>query len=385
MRSCEPLPRESSLTEEELLDRLRAAKRVFLLEPGYGRKYLPLGLAKIATFVKANGGKVWFGRNYFGPPVDLICVSSLFTYDSAKVIRAILRGGSVSRNTPMIVGGIYASLMAQHLQENTDARAEIFTGYSPVLDQLVPDYSLAWGMEDPWNDFSYTFTSRGCPNKCSYCAVWRIEPQTWLNPRWRDHILPSKPCAMISDNNLSSTPDDHLFSVLDYLTATGKKVVFDNGFDAKHITDSMAARLSRLKYTRTGMRLAFDRIDEDEVFHRAVEKLIAAGVPRTEIMVYALFNFKDMPREALYRLGEIHKLGVRPYPTMYTPLNQHEARREKHFVGRYWTWPLVRVFRTYWLMAGIYSKMNFWEYAKTQDKVELGDEDWEKLNAEWRP
>lgn len=381
MCSCDSKVPAGILSEEEMLDRLRAARRVFLLEPDYKRKYLPLGLAKIATFVKGNGGEVWYGRRFFGPPVDLICTTSLFTYDSARVVETVNHARGVSRTTPILAGGIYASLMPNDMLERTYENAELFLGYSPILDELVPDYSLRWGMEDPWNDFSFTFTSRGCPNHCPYCAVWRIEPKVWMNPRWRDHILPGKPCAMISDNNLSAAPKEHLDEVLAYLERSGKKVVFDNGFDAKHITEEMAVKLARLKYTRTGMRLAFDRIEEDGVVQLAIEKLIAAGVPRTEIMVYALFNFKDTPREALYRLGEIRKFGARPYPQMYTPLNQREEKRKKHFVGRNWTWNLARVFRTYWLMAGIYSKMSFDEYARTQDKVELTIEDWDKLNA----
>jgi len=367
--------------EAELLDRLRSAKRVFLLEPQYGRKYLPLGLAKIATFVKQNGGRVWFGRKYLGPPVDLICATSLFTYDSAKVLASLRSAGSVAKDTPIIAGGIYASLMWRHLLSEMGDRVLVFRGFSKVLDELVPDYSLRWGMEKPWPSFSFTFTSRGCPNRCAYCAVWRIEQEPWINPRWRDHILLEKPCAMISDNNLSAAPPEHLYAVLDFLEKTQRKVVFDNGFDVKHITDEMAARLARLRFVRTGMRTAFDRIEEDGTFQIAIERLIAAGVKASDIMVYSLFNYRDKPREAMYRLSQIHRLGAKPYPTMYTPLNQSAPRREEHHVGKHWTWPLVRAFRAYWLFAGVYSKHDFEEWARGQDKIELSEEDWAAWHA----
>ncbi len=372
---------DGALTEGEMLDRLRSAKRVFLLEPGYTRKYLPLGLAKIATFVKRNGGRVWFGRGYYGPPVDLICVTSLFTYDSAKVVGAIKHASKFAPSTPILVGGVYASLMPKDLKKRIDGRAELFLGYSPTLDQLVPDYSPNWGLEDPWNDFSFTFTSRGCPNKCAYCSVWRIESKPWINPTWRDHILEDRPCAMLSDNNLSSTPADHLNEVLDYLAAKKKKVIFDNGFDVKHIDKEMAAKLGRIRYTRSGMRVAFDRIKEDGVFQDAVEMLKAGGVAKANILAYCLFNFKDTPREALYRMSECNRLGIRPYPQQYTPLDQAVDRRHAKFIGKHWTEPLVKVFRHYWLMAGIYTKQTFEEYAGKQDKVELTMADWDKFNA----
>ncbi len=370
-----------ALSEAEMLDRLRSAKRVFLLEPNYKRKYIPLGLAKIATFVKNNGGRVWFGRGYYGPPVDLICTTSLFTYDSAKVVGALKHAHGFGKGTPVLCGGVYASLMPKDLQRRAGDNTELFLGYSPELDKLVPDYSLPWNLEDPWNDFSFTFTSRGCPNKCSYCSVWRIESKPLLVENWRDHIVDEKPCAMLSDNNLSATPTEHLYEVIDFLAKKKKKVIFDNGFDVKHITEEMAHRLGKVKYTRSGMRTAFDRIEEDGVFQKAVEMLKAGGVAKSQILAYCLFNFTDTPKEAYYRMGECKRLGIRPYPQQYTPLNQAVDRRHAKFIGKHWTTNLVKVFRHYWLMAGIYTKYTFEEYAKIQDKVDLTMADWDKWNA----
>lgn len=373
---------DGALTEDEMLDRLRTAKRVFLLEPDYKRKYIPLGLAKIASFVKANGGRVWFGRDYFGPPVDLICVTSLFTYDSAKVLASIRHAEKTGRGTPILAGGVYASLMPKDIKERTGGKSELFLGYSRTLDQVVPDYSMGWGIEDPWPDFSFTFTSRGCPNKCAYCSVWRIESEPWINPSWRDHVIDSKPCAMLSDNNLSATPPEHLHAVIDFLVRKKKHVIFDNGFDVKHITEDMARRLGKVKFTRSGMRVAFDRIEEDGVFQAAVEKLKAGGVPKGEILAYCLFNFTDTPQQAYYRMKECVRLGIRPYPQQYTPLNQAVDRKKKKFIGKAWTEPLVKAFRGYWLMAGVYTKYTFENWMKAQDKFELSPADWDAWNAD---
>lgn len=372
---------DGALTEDEMLDRLRQAKRVFLLEPGYTRKHVPLGLAKIATFVKQHGGKVWFGRGYYGPPVDLICVTSLFTYDSGKVVGAIKHAEKFGRGTPILVGGVYASLMPQDIKARTNGKSDLFLGYSPALDYCVPDYSLPWKLEAPWDDFSYSFTSRGCPNKYAYCATWRIESEPLIIPNWRDHIVAEKKHVMLIDNNLPATPPEHLNEVLDFLVACGKRVNFDNGFDVKYITDEIAVRLGKIKYTRSGMRVAFDRIEEDGVFQPAVEMLKAHGVPKHEIMAYCLFNFNDTPRDAYYRARECVRLGIRPYPQQYTPLNQAVDRRTKRFIGKHWTDSLVKVFRHYWLMAGIYTKYSFESYAKEQDKVALTMADWDAWNA----
>jgi hypothetical protein len=339
------------LDELNLLEKLKA-KSVFLLEPDYRRKYPPLGLAKIASYILSQGGNVRYGRTYSGEPCDLVCVTSLFTYDSAAVLGAI---GQVRffGDRPIIVGGIYASLMPKHILRHYDV--DIFRGYSRTLDQCVPA-DLDWGVESPWNQYSYVFTSRGCPNQCPYCAVWRIEPDRWINPVWKDHI--TKDYVMISDNNLSAC--DHIYQVLDYLGDTEKRVIIDNGFDCKYINVDMARRLARLKFERQGMRIAFDRIQEDGIFQKAIETLISAGVSKYNITAYVLFNFTDTPREADYRARECHKLGIRPYPQMYTPL--HQTDREHPFVGKHWTLNLAKAFRFYWLFGGIYRHMTFDEF-----------------------
>ncbi|KKM12477.1 hypothetical protein LCGC14_1720170 [marine sediment metagenome] len=73
------------IEEKELIKKLKKAKKILLIEPPYRRKYIPLGLAKIASFAKNNGSEVIFQRGYSLRNVDLICITSLFTYDSQKV------------------------------------------------------------------------------------------------------------------------------------------------------------------------------------------------------------------------------------------------------------------------------------------------------------
>jgi hypothetical protein len=247
------------LSESVLIGILEKSKNVLLIEPDYKRKYVPLGLAKIATFVKDHGGKVSFSRRYEFGDYDLVCVTSLFTYDSEKVHRVLEDIRIWNPSVPVLVGGVYASLMASHILAKFP-NVRIFEGYSKIIDRYPPDYSINWGIEDAWKDYSFVFTSRGCPNNCPYCAVKRTEPEIWINPGWRDHIDLSKPYVMISDNNLSSQPMWHIKEVCDFLVEHNLKVVFDNGFDCKHITLEMAEMLGKLKFVpeRHGMRVAFD-------------------------------------------------------------------------------------------------------------------------------
>lgn len=360
------------IDETEMLKMVRKAKKVLLVEPEYPRKYPPMGLLKIASMVKANGGSVaGFYRGapggLFAPDADLICITSIFTYDVADVKRAICGARDAYPKTRIILGGVCASLISKELDKEFPD-VHIFKGYSKALDQCIPDYTIDCMVEDPWDQFSYTFTSRGCVNRCGYCAVWRIEPELWINPKWKDMILLSKPFAMISDNNISASPD-HLKEVAAHLTKTKRQVVFDNGLDCKLITDDMAKSLSTIRYTREGLRMAFDRIEDDGIFQRAVKRLTKAGVAPGNIMAYVLFNFNDTLDEANYRMRECARLGIRPYPQKFTPLN--ETNYDRNFLGKHWDADTASAFRYFWLMAGYYTKSTFNEFRDNIQKDPL--------------
>lgn len=372
------------MNEQELIKILKKSKRTLLIEPNYKRKYLPLGLAKISTFIKKNGGDVKFKRYYTPIDEDLVCVTSLFTYDSQKVLDVLNQIRTWGSETKVIIGGIYASLMPEHIKKKFP-NVEIFQGYSQELDLCSPDYSINWDVDEKWEKFSFVFTTRGCPNRCPYCAVWRIEPKVWINPDWKEHIDLNRPYVMISDNNLSAQPIEHFREICNFLIKNNKRVVFDNGFDCKQITKEFAELLGKLKYVKTGCRLAFDRIEEDGIFQKSVELLIKSGVPKSSLMAYVLFNFTDTPQEAIYRAEECVRLGIRPYPQKYTPLNSKS--RKEPYIGKYWTKNLSRAFRYFFLMAGHYTKHHFVDWIKEEvkngNKLKLTKKDLECLEKDY--
>lgn len=363
------------LVEQDMLSMLAPNRRVFLLKPKYRTtKYPPLGLMKIAAYVRQHGGKIKFGHHYLGEPCDAICVTTLFTYDSAAYIQALKQAVNLANGTPVIVGGIYASVLPDHLLGKVP-EVHLFKGYSEVLDQIVPEYALETDADSKWDQYSMVFTSRGCPNHCAYCVVGKIEPGQWLNPRWRDMILNDRPFVMISDNNLSATPHDHLIKVLHYLSTSRKAVTFNGGLDCKRITPELAEMLSHITFSRYGMRMAFDRIAENGIFQNAVTLLKQYGVPYQALMAYVLFNFNDTPKEASYRAYECTRFRVRAYPQMFQPIMQ--TSRKPMYVGKYWTARLAAYFRKFWLLAGLqrYSGKcgTFEHWLKTQY---MKDADW---------
>ena len=169
--------------------------RVLLVEPDYKNKYPPMGLMKISTYHKMLGDEVRFVKgvdpNVDATVWDRIYITTLFTFDFSISVETILHYMRlVDDVSSLYVGGIMASLMPENIVEATGIdRSHIFTGLftdtSVVgdnndinVDRLPLDYDI---LEDvnykyPAGDNYFAYTTRGCPNHCSFCAVPILEP-----------------------------------------------------------------------------------------------------------------------------------------------------------------------------------------------------------------
>ena len=218
--------------------------RVLLVEPNYKNKYPPMGLMKISTYHKMLGDEVRFVKgvdpNIDAAVWDRIYITTLFTFDfsiSAETILHYMR--LVDDVSSLYVGGIMASLMPENIVEATGIdRSHILTGLftdtSAVgdnndinVDQLPLDYDI---LEDvnykyPAGDNYFAYTTRGCPNHCSFCAVPILEPNFHVTNNIVEQIkvidqkYGPKQHLLLLDNNVLNTPN--LESLVDDLCAAG--------------------------------------------------------------------------------------------------------------------------------------------------------------------
>jgi hypothetical protein len=167
-----------------------------------------------------------------------------------------------------------------------------------------------------------TFTTRGCPNACGFCAVPRLEGEFKELDNWR--LAP-----LVCDNNLLASSKRHFNRVIDRLKAL-PGVDFNQGLDARLLTPYHASRLAELK--RVKVRFAFDHPSQETAVHDAIELCRGAGL--SDFSVYCLIGFDDDPESARCRLESVLSWGARTSPMRYQPL---DALAKNSHVAPGWT------------------------------------------------
>lgn len=175
-----------------------------------------------------------------------------------------------------------------------------------------------------------TFTSRGCVNRCAFCAVPIMEGALVELDDW-----PVRP--IICDNNLTACSQAHFDRVIDRLLEHNVKGVdFNQGLDARLLTEHHAERIAELY--RAGLlsfvRLAWDHSRLEAQFRRAHGILRDAGIPGRNIRVYCLIGFNDTPEDARYRLETVYYMGSLPTPMRYQHLH---STRKNEYIGEHWS------------------------------------------------
>jgi hypothetical protein len=178
---------------------------------------------------------------------------------------------------------------------------------------------VAYG--DPGEDFTpgkyirhgYTFTSRGCPERCWFCSVWKRSPKITpiaIQDGWN-----------ILDDNLLACPEGHFRAVLEMLARQDRRVEFTGGLQAARLRDWHVELLANLK-PRPVCFFAYDPGDAFETMRVAAEKMLGAGFTRAShrLRTFVLIGYpKDTFEKAEERLREMMSIGFTPYAMLWEP------------------------------------------------------------------
>ena len=304
-------------------------KTVLLVEPRKHKMALA-SLMKFSTYFSNKGYRIVYteGVQFFGLPkhVDVVVVSSVFTFDIPKVIECVNYYGAKyqleSKNVH--VGGVAVSLMYDYVNEMCP-NANIHIGLCDKIDQLPLDYSLY-----PDIDYSIVWTSRGCVRNCGFCAIPKMEGEIRHIENWEKQINMYKPRILAIDNNFTACSNEWFERVCKRLAYFKKTVDFNQSVDCRLFTEFHAKWFSKVRLEC--LRFSYDgkHVSEKKV-RDAVE--LARSYGHNDIRFDVLYNWKDTPEEFWHRLDVLCELKVKAFPMKFVPLDS----LHRNYVGKHWS------------------------------------------------
>ena len=152
-----------------------------------------------------------------------------------------------------------------------------------------------------------TITSRGCPNKCWFCSVWKREPKLIE--------LPIKDGYIVHDDNLLACSEQHIRNVFEMLKRQKKRAEFKGGLEAKLLDRWHVELLRELKPSK--MFFAYDTPDDREPLIK-MAKMLTPYFTRNKLSAYVLIGYpKDDFESATERLKFVKSLGICPFAMLY--------------------------------------------------------------------
>lgn len=329
-----------------------------------------IALMKWCRWCEDNGHEYQYVRGEVEPDIipDKILMSLIFTYYSKRYEKTIDYYLSKFATAKVIVGGVFPTLNPDWFKKSKwvsssffdgNDQIEIYQGLCPEIENLTPKYNVDIKSED---DYPYDrsrivlYASRGCTNKCSYCAVPRLEGSMksfksikgMLDTARED--LPEAKSVVLYDNNF--TEHEYFDNIVDELVEFNAPVDI-HGLHVDAFTRHHAERFAELKWKSQGrsefttsayLRFSFDKIQYAENVRRALGYVVDAGV-KAEFFCYMLYNWIDSPDDFWERImiaqDIVNDKGktIFLFPQRYEPFGALERNK---FIGKKWTPELVK-------------------------------------------
>jgi len=258
--------------------------------------------------------------------------------------------------TPVLLGGIYATLCPEHAREHSGADV-VITG--PGEEALVPQLAVL-GLPAPegghpgpplpddrpypaldlLSHLSYLpiLTSRGCPLDCDYCASRLLQPQFHRRRPlavveeilyWQERL--GLRDVAFYDDALLLNAENHLLPILAELARRSEFLRFHtpNGIHARLIIREVAAWLKRSHFSTLRLGAETTALGSARLDHKlqageleaALRYLREAGFFRQEIGVYLLIGLPEQDEaEVITSIQRVKELGGTPVLTLYSPI-----------------------------------------------------------------
>lgn len=197
--------------------------------------------------------------------------------------------------------------------------------YNEVGGNFVPGMYMKQG---------YVITSRGCPNRCWFCAV----------PKREGYMLRELPITdgwILTDDNLLACSEKHIDEVFSMLARQAHRPQFVGGLEAALLTSSAASRLRELR--PDSLFFAYDTPNDLEPLTEAGWLLFEAGFSKESntLRCYVLCGYQgDTFDKAQKRMGDAWNAGFMPMAMLYRDFKGDYSQEWKRF-QRQWANPII--------------------------------------------
>ncbi len=287
---------------------------------------------------------------------DVILVTSMMTYWYMGVFQAIALCKKIYPDVPVILGGIYTTLCPEHALHYSGADYYIYgegevsalklireitqssTSFIPVLKDLDSLPYPAFDLMEDLNSLAI-LTSRGCPNKCTYCASSLLHNTL----RQRNYLKVVEEIAYWINNypvkNIAFYDDALLYKAEERFIPLLRKLIrmntgctfhIPNGLHVSRITEEIASLLfqASCKTIRVGLETAIEERQTqtegkttNKDFERAVTQLWKAGYNPEDIGAYLLVGIPGQKVEEVREsIQFVMDCGARPFLAEYSPI-----------------------------------------------------------------
>ena len=260
-----------------------------------------LCLMKISAYHKSIGDQVewWNGLKHYNRVYQSRVFDDAYTKDLEWAVNAdeILKGGT---------------------------GYNIHTTLPDEIEHIYPDYSL-YRIQDT----AYGFLTRGCPRHCPFCIVGDKEGLKSHQVADLDEFYRGQKEIVLLDPNITASREcEKLF---DDLIKTKAWIVFNQGLDARLITDKECDQLNRMKIKM--IHFAWDNY-EMKTYEKLKEIRPLIKKRSRETRVYVLTNFNTTHEQDLERVYKLRELDYDPFVMIYDkPSAPKETRRLQRYVN----------------------------------------------------
>jgi len=296
------------------------------------------------------------GRLKDNAPPDAVLMTSMMTYWYPGVRHTIQLIRKIYPGIPVILGGVYATLLPDHaLQVVRPDYLITGPGEKAVLNLLADLFHLDPPLEaisdnpdtfpypafDLITDLRYLclLTSRGCPYNCSFCAQARIAM----------HFRQRSPLAVVKeitdqykkyrirdfafyDDALFINKEKHIKPILRDLIGLHLplRLHTPNGLFTREIDSELAGLMFRSNFKT--VRLSFETANENrrkdmynkisnEGLCKAVENLLAAGYQARDLEAYIIMGLPGQTiDEVLESMLFVNRLGMQISLSSFSPI-----------------------------------------------------------------